>query len=93
MQGFLEGDDNLEPRCCSGCQQRVAANKKLQLYMLPEVLVLSLKRFEQTQEGIKKLNTMVEFPVEGWDMSDHVQHAQVIGTIFDLCCINASTTL
>ena len=77
MQAFLEGNADLEPRSCSHCQQVVAASKKLQLYMLPDVLVLSLKRFEQTWEGTKKLETMVEFPVEGWDMSAYVQHPQV----------------
>ena len=80
MQAFLEGDADLEARECSSCRQRVAASKKLQLYMLPEVLVLSLKRFQQTQEGTKKLATMVEFPVQGWDLSDYVQHPQVIAT-------------
>lgn len=81
MQAFLEGDDDLDPRNCSTCQHVAAASKKLQLYILPDVLMLNLKRFKQTRQGTQKLNTLVEFPVEGWDMSAYVQHPQVVSII------------
>ena len=85
VQAFLGGDDDLEARSCSSCKEVAAASRKLQLYMLPDVLVVNLKRFQQTQQGTSKLNTMVEFPVQGWDLSDYVQSPQVFESVFDSC--------
>ena len=75
---------------CTGCSQQVTASKRLQLYTLPEVLVLHLKRFEHTEVGTKKLQTVVDFPVDGWDLSDYVQLKQVLTC---LACIPASSCM
>ncbi|KAF0689993.1 Aste57867_18583 [Aphanomyces stellatus] len=57
---------------CSTCKEHRQATKTMQLYKLPEVLVLSLKRFEYRNEVVRdKLDTMVEFPLEGLDMAPY----------------------
>lgn len=62
---------------CSRCKRHVQANKKLDLWTLPEVLVVHLKRFFFTRARRDKLDSLVEFPLEGWDLSDHLPQHQV----------------
>ena len=42
------------------------------LWSLPDVLIIHLKRFRQTNNASNKLSTMVEFPLERCDMSPFV---------------------
>ena len=44
----------------------------LGLWSLPDVLVLHLKRFKQTQTRRTKVNLLVDFPVESLDMSPYL---------------------
>uniref|UniRef100_A0A453BM28 USP domain-containing protein n=1 Tax=Aegilops tauschii subsp. strangulata TaxID=200361 RepID=A0A453BM28_AEGTS len=43
--------------------------KKLDLWRLPEVLVIHLKRFSYTQFTRNKLETFVDFPISDLDLS------------------------
>ncbi|GFR59957.1 ubiquitin carboxyl-terminal hydrolase 31-like [Elysia marginata] len=58
---------------CPHCkQQQPGTIKTLGLWSLPDILVLHLKRFKQTGFRRSKLNTLVDFPVEGLDMSPYL---------------------
>ena len=70
----LEAEDSW---FCSKCKRRVQANKKLDLWAVPEVLVVHLKRFFFTRTRRDKLDVQVEFPLENWDLSDVLPHHQV----------------
>ena len=54
------------------------ATKTLELYRVPRVLIISLKRFETRRSrygygGVgAKIETLVEFPLEGLDMKPYV---------------------
>ncbi|OLY83986.1 putative ubiquitin carboxyl-terminal hydrolase 12 [Smittium mucronatum] len=54
---------------CSKCKEFRQATKKLDLWRLPEILVIHLKRFDHSREWSKKIDTLVEFPLEGLDLS------------------------
>jgi ubiquitin C-terminal hydrolase len=45
-------------------------NKQIQFWNLPDILVISLKRF--SANGIQKLDHLVEFPLENLDLSKYV---------------------
>ncbi|RQM21633.1 hypothetical protein B5M09_010946, partial [Aphanomyces astaci] len=61
------------------------ATKTMQLYSLPEVLILSLKRFEYRNEVVRdKLDALVEFPLEGLDMAPFCLSTPSTGLIYDL---------
>ncbi|RHY31986.1 hypothetical protein DYB32_002967, partial [Aphanomyces invadans] len=48
------------------------ATKTMQLYALPDILILSLKRFEYRNDVVRdKLDVLVDFPVEGLDMAPY----------------------
>ena len=70
----LEAEDSW---FCSKCKRHVQANKKLDLWALPEVLVVHLKRFFFTRARRDKLDVQVDFPVDYWDLSDYLPRHQV----------------
>eukprot|EP00804_Cyclotella_cryptica_P017569 CCRYP_006736-RA/>CCRYP_006736-RA protein AED:0.04 eAED:0.04 QI:83/1/0.66/1/1/1/3/0/555 len=69
---------------CSICQQKRECTKRLQVFRFPRVLVLHLKRFDNSR---KKIRTSVDFPVIDFDAStlaiDDVHNVQG-STVYDL---------
>jgi len=54
---------------CPRCDAVQEACQTLNLWKLPDVLVLHIKRFNMSATWREKLNTMVDFPITGLDMS------------------------
>lgn len=60
---------------CSSCKEHVRATKTMELWRLPNVLVVHLKRFEfRNALRSTKDETFVDFPLEGLDMSRYCAH-------------------
>ncbi|GFQ03504.1 ubiquitin carboxyl-terminal hydrolase 8 [Phtheirospermum japonicum] len=57
---------------CPNCKEHRQANKKLDLWRLPEILVIHLKRFSYTKFSKNKLETHVDFPIDEFDLSNYV---------------------
>uniref|UniRef100_A0A4W3HLP2 Ubiquitin carboxyl-terminal hydrolase n=1 Tax=Callorhinchus milii TaxID=7868 RepID=A0A4W3HLP2_CALMI len=57
-------------RYCPNCKQHQQATKKLDLWSLPPVLVVHLKRFSYSRYWRDKLDTLVDFPISALDMSE-----------------------
>ena len=66
---------------CNKCKDHVQATKTLELFRLPRLLIITLKRFKTSKSryggylgssGGQKLETHVEFPLEGLDMAPYV---------------------
>ena len=57
-----------------GCKEPRQASKKLDLWRLPEVLVIHLKRFSCSRFSKNKLETYVDFPVDDLDLSTYIGH-------------------
>ncbi|XP_037832828.1 ubiquitin carboxyl-terminal hydrolase 11, partial [Kryptolebias marmoratus] len=51
------------PWYCPVCKKHQLATKKLDLWSLPEVLIIHLKRFSYTKFTREKLDTIVDFPL------------------------------
>lgn len=64
-------------RYCPSCKEHRQATKKLDLWRLPEILVVHLKRFSYSRFLKNKLDTFVNFPVHNLDLSKHVKHRAV----------------
>jgi len=57
---------------CNQCKKHVRALKTMELWRLPNVLVVHLKRFEFKHALRRdKLDTFVDFPLDGLDMSQY----------------------
>eukprot|EP00501_MAST-03F_sp_TOSAG23-6_P002665 GSMAST32.ASY1.ANO1.2812.1 assembled CDS len=57
---------------CSKCKKFKQAYKQLTIWKLPRILVLHLKRFQHGKYRRSKLETLVEFPISGLDMSSYL---------------------
>ncbi|XP_060108668.1 ubiquitin carboxyl-terminal hydrolase 11 [Heteronotia binoei] len=60
------------PWYCPTCKKHQLATKKLDLWSLPETLIIHLKRFSYTKFSREKLDTLVEFPIRDLDFSDFI---------------------
>lgn len=58
-----------DPWYCPSCKKHQQATKKFDLWKLPRILVIHLKRFSYNRYWRDKLDTLIEYPVEGLDMS------------------------
>lgn len=61
-------------RYCPTCKKPQEATKKLDLWRLPEILVVHLKRFSYNCFLKNKLETFVDFPINDLDLSTYVAH-------------------
>uniref|UniRef100_A0AAY4DHX4 Ubiquitin carboxyl-terminal hydrolase n=1 Tax=Denticeps clupeoides TaxID=299321 RepID=A0AAY4DHX4_9TELE len=68
----LEELDETELYMCHKCMKRQKSTKKFWIRKLPKVLCLHLKRFHWTAFLRNKVDTYVEFPVRGLDMSSYL---------------------
>lgn len=58
---------------CNQCKDHVEADKKIELYTVPPILVFCLQRFKSHNIYFKeKLEDKILFPVEGLDMTNYV---------------------
>ena len=63
------------------------AKKKLDIWSLPDILIIHLKRFSP----FRKLNTFVDFPLTGLDMSKFLKSegsAQGCSNVYDLFAVS-----
>ncbi|KAL0904858.1 hypothetical protein M5K25_027016 [Dendrobium thyrsiflorum] len=63
---------------CPSCKVHRQATKKLDLWRLPEILVVHLKRFSYSRFLKNKLDTFVNFPVHNLDLSKYVMNKSSI---------------
>nr|KAF6360882.1 ubiquitin specific peptidase 11 [Myotis myotis] len=68
----METLEKENPWYCPNCKQHQLATKKLDLWTLPETLIIHLKRFSYTKFSREKLDTLVEFPIRDLDFSEFV---------------------
>ncbi|XP_029431561.1 ubiquitin carboxyl-terminal hydrolase 8 [Rhinatrema bivittatum] len=57
---------------CSHCKTRRDSLKKIEIWKLPPVLLVHLKRFSYEGRWKQKLQTYVDFPLESLDLSQYV---------------------
>lgn len=65
-----------DPWYCPKCKKHQQAIKKFDIWSLPKVLIIHLKRFSFSRSWRDKIDTLVEFPVEGLDMSSYVHNPE-----------------
>ncbi|KAI6351222.1 hypothetical protein MCOR25_010065 [Pyricularia grisea] len=74
---------------CPRCKEHVRASKKFDLWKTPDILVVHLKRFSSSGWRRDKLDILVDFPIEGLDLSRRVIDQQTgKEEVFDLIGID-----
>ncbi|EHK99914.1 putative ubiquitin carboxyl-terminal hydrolase 12 [Glarea lozoyensis 74030] len=61
---------------CPRCKEHRRASKKFELWRTPDILIMHLKRFSSSAMRRDKLDVMVNFPVEGLDLTSRVIETQ-----------------
>ncbi|GLA61868.1 CSN-associated deubiquitinating enzyme Ubp12 [Aspergillus tubingensis] len=74
---------------CPRCKEHRRASKKFELWKTPDILVMHLKRFSASRGFRDKLDVLVDFPVEGLDMTGRVESPEEgKSQIYDLFAVD-----
>ncbi|KAG2517128.1 hypothetical protein JM18_007895 [Phytophthora kernoviae] len=65
-------EEKINEGYCSSCRMHQEMTKRLEIWRLPPVMVVHLKRFQYTQTYRRKLTSLVEFPIQDLDLSSCV---------------------
>uniref|UniRef100_A0A8C6FP46 Ubiquitin carboxyl-terminal hydrolase n=1 Tax=Moschus moschiferus TaxID=68415 RepID=A0A8C6FP46_MOSMO len=77
-----------DPWYCPNCKKHQQATKKFDLWSLPKILVVHLKRFSYNRYWRDKLDTVVEFPIRGLNMSEFVCDPSARPYVYDLIAVS-----
>ncbi|EAR83728.2 ubiquitin carboxyl-terminal hydrolase (macronuclear) [Tetrahymena thermophila SB210] len=83
---------------CSKCKRHVLATKQMEIYNTPKILIIHLKRFKSGnvrnfgryyfESGGKKINDLIDFPIENLDMTKYVLGSNGKPQIYDLFAVS-----
>ncbi|CAI2352205.1 unnamed protein product [Caenorhabditis sp. 36 PRJEB53466] len=73
---------------CPQCKKHERATKQLDLWKLPEILILHLKRFQYTKWSREKLTWEVVIPVRGLDLTHKVANPNHEKAVYDLIAVS-----
>lgn len=59
---------------CPSCKEHQHATKQIDLWTLPQVLIIHLKRFSYSRIYRDKIDTLVDFPITNLDLTDSVKN-------------------
>ena len=83
---MLTGDEQWR---CSKCKDFRDAKKKFDIWKVPPVLIVHLKRFKYLPTGERrKVRTFVDFPGGNWSLRNHVKSPQREKPIYDLFAVS-----
>ncbi|XP_051544645.1 ubiquitin carboxyl-terminal hydrolase 15-like isoform X4 [Myxocyprinus asiaticus] len=77
-----------DPWYCPNCKQHQQATKKLDLWSLPPVLVVHLKRFSYSRYMRDKLDSLVYFPLRDLNMSEFLINPNAGPCCYDLIAVS-----
>ncbi|XP_076125184.1 ubiquitin carboxyl-terminal hydrolase 4 [Alosa pseudoharengus] len=77
-----------DPWYCPACKKHQQATKKFDLWSLPRLLVVHLKRFSYNRCWRDKLDTVVDFPIRDLNMSEFVCDPKAEPYVYDLIAVS-----
>ncbi|KAJ8372031.1 hypothetical protein AAFF_G00295430 [Aldrovandia affinis] len=77
-----------DPWYCPTCKKHQQATKKFDLWSLPRLLVVHLKRFSYNRCWRDKLDTVVDFPIRDLNMSEFVCDPKATPYVYDLIAVS-----
>lgn len=74
---------------CPRCKEHRRADKTYELWKVPDILVMHLKRFSSNRNFRDKLEVKVEYPTEGLDLNGMVRdHEEGKSLVYDLIAVD-----
>uniref|UniRef100_UPI00358F3F17 ubiquitin carboxyl-terminal hydrolase 15-like isoform X2 n=1 Tax=Myxine glutinosa TaxID=7769 RepID=UPI00358F3F17 len=77
-----------DPWYCPTCKKHQQATKKFDLWSLPKILVVHLKRFSYNKYYRDKLDTLVDFSIRDLDMHEFLAGPQMNSCVYDLIAVS-----
>ena len=81
---ILEGENQWR---CPKCKTFQRAVKKIDIWKMPSILIIHLKRFEFSEQKAEKINVAIDFPLKNLDLSPYVSRLQREKPIYDLFAV------
>ncbi|CAF0967121.1 unnamed protein product [Rotaria sp. Silwood1] len=87
LQGFVSVEVLDDPWFCEQdkCKRDTKARKQLRLLTFPRVLIIQLKRFSHENGLRRKLDTFVDYPVDGFDLGKLLKSSEE--AVYDLIAV------
>lgn len=83
---LLEGD---EMWYCPKCEAHVEATKKIDLWMLPPILIIHLKRFKFNSTGERlKIDKDIKYSLKDWDLSVMKKSSSGLYPLYELYAVS-----
>lgn len=75
---------------CEKCKKHVDATKKQDIWVLPPVLIIHLKRFKYNEYGKvgSKNDRPIQYPTINWDLTSHVKSSRGVQPLYDLYAVS-----
>lgn len=75
---------------CKKCNKKVEAKKKMEIWHLPVILIIHLKRFKVNERGTAtKTSSVIEFGTENFDLKEFKnEYSDQTETVYDLFAIS-----
>ncbi|CCH42352.1 putative ubiquitin carboxyl-terminal hydrolase 12 [Wickerhamomyces ciferrii] len=75
---------------CSDCKEHRQASKQISIWSTPDILTIHLKRFTSQRSFSDKISKVVNFPIEGFDVSPYISSPVNSNeeTIYDLFAVD-----
>lgn len=73
---------------CPRCKEHKQATKSIQLWSSGDILTIHLKRFHSARAFSDKIDMLVEFPIEGLDISNYIADPDSDNNIYDLIAVD-----
>lgn len=62
---------------CEKCKKNATFSKKIDLWKSPDILIIHLKRFKYSENGLVKISRFVDFPVYSQDLTAYLKTFQM----------------
>jgi ubiquitin carboxyl-terminal hydrolase 4/11/15 len=73
---------------CNRCKELRQAEKTLEIWTAPDILVIHLKRFSANRQFRDKIDVLVDFPIEGLNLNDKVGMIDGKDLTYDLFAVD-----
>lgn len=73
---------------CSRCKELRRATKTLEIWTVPDILIIHLKRFSGHRSFRDKIEELIDFPVEGLDLTGKVGFPESKDLTYDLFAVD-----
>ncbi|KAL0225406.1 hypothetical protein RCL1_003318 [Eukaryota sp. TZLM3-RCL] len=73
---------------CPACKDFQRATKKIELYSVPDILIIHLKRFKYDSFFRDKIDVFIDYPVQGLNLEPYVINSQGKSCIYDLFAVS-----